>query len=171
MSSNYFKNFPEVVYKGSPAKNIMLRVTVKPAVIENNFVFMPLTMQEGERADMIANDLYNNSNYDWVLRLVNNQIDPYYDWYLTTEQFENFIRAKYGSVAEALATIVHYRHLTENIIINPYTYANIENAGDYEPITAYDYEEQLNEQKKNIDVLQPAVVQTLDQQLEKKLNE
>lgn len=172
MATEYFKNFPTTSYKGKQVKNILVRAIIKPNVIENDFVYMPLTVQEGERVDMIANDLYENSFYDWVIRQVNTQIDPYHDWYLTSEQFERFLKSKYGSLESALSTIVHYRNKTyTGVRITPYTYANIPDAADYEPVYAYDYEEELNEKKKNINVIQPSIVQELDRQLEKKLNE
>lgn len=172
MATEYFKNFPSINYKGKQLKNILLRATIKPSTLENKYVYMPLTVQEGERPDTVANDLYKNSFYDWTVRLINNQIDPYYDWYMTSEQFEKYVIAKYGSIATALATIVHYRNITnKGVTINSYTYSTIDNADEYEPIYAYDYEEQLNEAKKNINVLQPITVQAFDRELEKKLNE
>lgn len=172
MATEYFKNFPTITYNNKQVKNILLRAVPKSPTIENNYVYLPLTVNEGERPDTVANDLYNNSYYDWAIRLVNTQIDPYYDWYMTAEQFEKFLIAKYGSIATAMATIVHYRHKTyKAVFINTYTYSNIEDTADYEPVYAYDYEEELNEAKKLIKVIQPSTVQDLDRQLEKKLNE
>jgi hypothetical protein len=172
MATEYFNNFPSINYKNKQLKNILLRAAIRPSTIQNEFVYMPLTLQEGERPDVVANDLYNNSFYDWVIRLTNDQIDPYYDWYLTQEQFERYLISKYGSLAGAIGTIVHYKNKTyPTVIINPYTYNNIEDSANYEPVYAYDYEEQLNESKKNINVIQPITVQKFDKELEKKLNE
>ncbi len=172
MAREYFNNFPTITYKNKQVKNVLLRAVTRPPTIDNNFVYMPLTINEGERPDTVANDLYNNSFYDWAIRLVNTQIDPYYDWYMTAEQFEKFLISKYGSIATAMATIVHYRNKNyKAVLINTETYGNIEDTADYEPVYAYDYEEELNEAKKLIKVIQPVTVQELDRQLEKKLNE
>jgi hypothetical protein len=174
MAIEYFDNFPSVSYKNKEAKNILLRVGVRESTIKPNYVFMPLTVQEYERPDTVANDLYENSVYDWAIRLVNKQVDPYFDWYLSTEQFEKFLVKKYGSLKAAMQTIVYYQHTTEtNITINTTTYdlLTVSDKADYTAVTAYDSENSANETRKNVIVVNPQVIDNMARDLEKKLNE
>lgn len=174
MAIEYFDNFPSVTYNNKDAKNILLRVGVRESTIKPNYIFMPLTVQEYERPDTIANDLYDNSVYDWTIRLVNKQVDPYYDWYLSNEQFEKYLVKKYGSLKNASLTIVYYKHNTQSgIVINNTTYdlLSSQDKTDYTAVTAYDYENQLNESKKNILVVSPQVIDVMARDLETKLNE
>jgi hypothetical protein len=60
-------------------------------------VFYPYTIRDGERADAIAFDYYDNTDYTWLIYIVNNIIDPYYDWPLTETNFDKFISKKYES--------------------------------------------------------------------------
>lgn len=174
MAQQYFDNFPSIQYKDKEAKNILLRVGVRESTLKPSLLYMPLTVQEYERPDTVANDLYEQSVYDWTVRLINKQIDPYYQWYLPVEQLEKNIIKKYGSLATATNTVLYYKHNTElNIFINNDTY-DLLSAGDklnYTGITAYVYETELNEQKKNILVLSPDNVDEMDRLLEAKLNE
>lgn len=174
MAIEYFDNFPSVTYKNKEAKNILLRVGVRESTIKPNYVFMPLTIQEYERPDTVANDLYDNSTYDWTIRLVNKQVDPYYDWYLSNEQFEKFLAKKYGSLKAAIELVVYYKHNTQaGIIINNTTYdlLSTQDKTEYTAVTAYDYENGLNESRKNILVVNPQVIDTMARDLETKLNE
>jgi len=174
MAIQYFDNFPTTTYKNKEAKNILLRVGVRESTIKPNYIYMPLTVQEYERPDTVADDLYENSVYDWTIRLVNKQVDPYFDWHLTNEQFEKFLAKKYGSLKISIETIVYYKHITEtNIIVNNDTYSLLtaEDQSDYVAVTAYDYENDLNEAKKNILVVNPQVIDTMARDLETKLNE
>jgi hypothetical protein len=173
MSLEYFDNFPAIQYKNTEAKNLLVRVGVRESTLNNNILYLPLTIDEFERPDTVSNDLYNNSAYDWSIRLVNKQVDPYFDWYLSTEQFEKYIAKKYGSLRSAQNTIVHYKDVTNSIIINNTTY-DLLDAGDqasYTAITAYDYELELNELKKVIKVVSPSAIEEMAKTLEKKLNE
>jgi hypothetical protein len=174
MAQQYFDNFPAIKYKNKEAKNILLRVGVRESTLKPSILFMPLTVQEYERPDTVANDLYEQSVYDWTVRLVNKQIDPYYHWYLPADQLEKNIIKKYGSLAAAYNTILYYKHNTElNIFINNDTY-DLLSTGEklnYSGITAYVYETDINELKKNILVVSPNDVDEMERLLEAKLNE
>lgn len=118
--SKYFDRFPLVDYNGSIAKNILSRVDFtdeSKKAIYSNFQF---TLQEGfERPDLVSYNVYDSSQYDWLIYLSNNIVDPYYDYYKPHGDFNKYIVSKYGSVASARARIVFYRnnwHQDEKIL-------------------------------------------------------
>lgn len=118
--SKYFDRFPLVDYNGTIAKNILARVDFTDETkkaIYSNFQF---TLQEGfERPDLVSYNVYDSSQYDWLIYLSNNIVDPYYDYYRPQAEFKNYIISKYGSVASAQSLVQFYRnnwHQDERIL-------------------------------------------------------
>jgi len=174
MAVEFFRNFPTITYNNKQAKNILLRAALREVVKKSYSYYMPLTVEPGERTDMIASDLYRDAGYDWLVRFANSDvIDPYFDWYLTDEQIELKLIKKYGSVTTAINTVVHYTdNANSSVIINTDTY-DLLSAGDktnYTPVTAYEYETNTNLDHRNIIVINPTYTQQIDNELEKKLN-
>jgi hypothetical protein len=106
----YFTNFPAVNYAGFAATNIMARVVIDRLFQQNYNLFYDYKVPQGKRADQIAFDLYGKSEYVWVIYLLNNIKDPYYDWVLSDENFTSFIEDKYGSIANAELYTCFYRN-------------------------------------------------------------
>lgn len=172
MAIDYFSNFPEIVYDNQLVKNILLRAALREATRTATDVTLPLTIEYGERTDMIAHDLYKNSGYDWLVKFSAGVIDPYYDWPLTDTDFNKFIILKYNSIASAQNTILYYTHNTQDVQINPTTY-NLLSPGEksnYTSVSAYDYEYTENENKTISSMISPQFAQTIDNELEKKLH-
>ena len=49
-----------------------------------------------------------------LIFLVNDIVDPYYDWPLNDESFDSYMRTLYGSTAKAKTTIYEYRKIINN---------------------------------------------------------
>ena len=71
----------------------------------------------------------------------------------------DFLISKYGTVAAAQAKILHYKHNTKGTIITKETkdlastFQTSYSASNYSPVYAYDYEDELNEAKRNIKLI------------------
>jgi hypothetical protein len=118
--ARYFDRFPVVDYDGKIVKNILSRVDFteqSKKEIYSNFQF---TLEEGfERPDLLSYNYYGSSQFDWMIYLTNNIVDPYYDYYKSTEDFKKYIDNKYGSTANARVIIKFYRngwHTDERLI-------------------------------------------------------
>ena len=118
--ARYFDRFPVVDYDGKIVKNILARVDFteqSKKEIYSNFQF---TLEEGfERPDLVSYNYYGSSQFDWMIYLTNNIVDPYYDYYKSTEDFKKYIDNKYGSTANARVIIKFYRngwHTDERLI-------------------------------------------------------
>ena len=173
MAIEYFTNFPDIVYNEQTAKNILLRAALRDVTKNTTSVYLPFTLEYGERSDLIAYDLYKNSGYDWLVKFANGTVDPYFDWPLTDYNLEKFLEVKYGSLPEALATILHYKHNTEDIIINVDTYTLLSGAEqiNYTAVNAYDYWIDNNNKKLITNIIAPEFAGNIDIELEKKLND
>lgn len=107
---NYFSKFGAISYNDALVSNIITSVRIKDIVLNNDTAFYPYVIKEGDRPDTIANDYYEDSRYAWVVLLSNKIIDPYYEWPLTTNNFQRFIIKKYGSITNAQSKIAFYRN-------------------------------------------------------------
>lgn len=109
--AKYFDKFPTVSYNGKLARNITARAAFTEAARKDIYSNFDYTLpSEGVRADYLSNITYGSSFYDWVIYMANDVIDPLHDVYLKTNEFEDFITAKYGTVDNARNTILFYRN-------------------------------------------------------------
>lgn len=92
----YFENFPEVVYDGKRVKDITRRNQFVRGLQNNPLLYMPYTVEEGERAEDIANFYYGSVDYVWLIYMANNIIDPYHEWPLNTIEFNDMLIEKYA---------------------------------------------------------------------------
>lgn len=176
MAADYFSNFPKVKFYNVLATNITLRAAFIEKLKLNSVVFYPYVIRDGESADAIATWYYGSPVYDWMIYLSNNIIDPHTQWPKSQNQFDDYIIKKYGSLEEAKSNIEFYRknpdvaylfvdgsgftttqnNLAEQVLTNtdiritPVTYSLIQDQINYFPVYTYDYEVELNEERRNI---------------------
>ena len=168
----YFEPFPTINYdleknnNPTAVTNIFLRYKVLD-IFKNQFaVYYDYSIKDGERPDVIAAKYYDDPSLDWIILLTNNILDPQFDWPLDRESFDNFIVKKYGSVTAAREQTHHYEQITQQqevlfdgtivpeefFEIDLTTY-NILSTSEKRIVTSYEYEERLNEEKRNIRLL------------------
>ena len=100
--SNYFSYFPTVKHSlkddGSTVEvtNILKRFAFRDSVGGDVDNFYEHSIEEGDRPDILADKLYGNSNYAWIILLFNDMVDPIYEWPLFGQDFTNYITAKYS---------------------------------------------------------------------------
>ena len=108
-NDDYFVKFPQITYSNTRCLDISKRVGFSETFKTNITTFYPFTLDSGMRSDHVSYGYYQNQYLDWIIYLTNGIIDPYYGWYLSTEDFEAFILKKYGSVEDAIRRIRHYQ--------------------------------------------------------------
>ena len=136
----------------------------KQNLTKNVYNFYEYTLKDGERLDHLADSYYGNSKYVWVIILSNDMIDPQFETPRPYEEFRKYVINKYGSWENVLTGIHHYEKISiyqnENkitdinppIIINQKTYNNLDEK-ERKIVTNLEYEENLNESKRNIKLL------------------
>lgn len=105
----YFSKFPVINYNNTLCRNITERVSIVKGQERIPVQYYPYELKEETRSDLLANHYYEDPTLDWLIYLTNGMTDPYYDWYLTSEEFNNFIKDKYGSIEAAQQQVVYYR--------------------------------------------------------------
>ena len=158
-------------------KNLFRRAKVREDLFANFMQFNKYKIIGDERPDNVAEKVYGNSNLDWVVMMSNNIIDINNEWPLTQFQLNSFLDDKY--TPQELVSIHHYETLelrdNKNQLILPaglvvdadfsleyFSGGQIKSTnmsaafGDARPVKAvtfYDYENSLNDKKRNINVL------------------
>ncbi len=99
MASQYFKNFPEITYKLNDGKVVRIKDFFRKSKIEQEAVntiidYNLYELQDGERPDTAAANLYGDQHLHWTFLLVND-IENYYDWHKDNETFERYIDKKF----------------------------------------------------------------------------
>ena len=88
----------------------MARVDFTDKTKRDIYSTFQFTLEEGfERPDLLSYNYYGSSKFDWMIYLTNNIVDPYYDYYKSSEDFNSYIATKYGSNSNARSITLFYR--------------------------------------------------------------
>ena len=107
---NFFKKFPTVQYDFD-RNGIFQSMTdifrhVKPLenFIDNSLAYRFYEIQDGERPDIVSQNLYGTPNYYWTFFVVNERLhDGYREWPMSSIDFSEYLDKKYGIVTRVSA--------------------------------------------------------------------
>jgi len=186
---NYFKFFPKTFNSRDGfandikfVTNIMSRFNILRSVLNNTTAFHSVTLHQGDRPDTVAHKYYGSSDYTWLVLLSNQYIDSKWEWPLDDDEFENLIKTKYGSLADARTRIVRYEkkvngrfyQVDSTDFLSGYTSISEEGfvfdaennlSSDFRAITAYKDEFDRNEKKREIQLIDRALLSHLEKEL------
>ena len=177
----YFQELPNISYPSLlPAnnkvegritvKNIFRRSKLRSDVEQVITAFNYYYVKEGYRPDMVAEEIYDDPELDWVVLTSNNITNIRDQWPLTHNDLHNYMLEKYGS-EENILGISHYetRKIVDeyNRVVMPaglevdadftFQYKNYSNSmitvNPAVAVTYYDYEVKVNENKRKIKIL------------------
>ena len=169
--SEYFSAFPQVRIAPNSvlARNILSSFKILERARGSASSFYKMEIRPEDTPTSIAYDYYGSVNYVWLVYLSNQIVDPYFEWYLNDQAFDQFIVAKYGSVAQAQAKLLFYRNAADTHRINELTFNNLDDAAAYTPVYAYDEELRLNEARRFIRLIDRELAPKLFDQLRSSL--
>jgi len=167
--SVYYKYLPQTIYKKKLVTDLTRRVDFRNTVFNDPFVFLPYTIQYEFRPEDVAEYYYGGVQHTWLVYLSGNIIDPYKDWPMTADQFNRYLMKKYETLSGTTGypviawtqnegitdNIVHYKNNDdEELIISKETYGLDTSLvqGDWTPVRYYEYEDNLNEQRRAINL-------------------
>lgn len=162
-------------------KNFFKRVKLRDDIFQDLTFFEKYTIEGDDRPDNVAFKVYENSNYDWVILVSNNIVNIQSEWPISQNDFDRFVLEKYETYDILYNGIHHYETIeiknSEGVIIVPsglnvpedysisyYDYildqqiqlgSQLNGPTITNPITNYEYEENLNNEKRIIFVLKP----------------
>ena len=168
-------------------KNLFKRTKISEQVFSDLTFFTKYQIITDERPDNVAFKVYGDSNLDWLVLLANNIINVQEEWPLEHTSYYNYLINKYGSDA-ALQNVHHYetREIKNSVgkVIVP---EGLEVPSDFS-ITYFDtglgvqqtvsteivteitnevYENRINDDKRNINIIKPRFIGLIIEEIEK----
>jgi hypothetical protein len=179
----YFNELPKIIEYdakgvGRVFTNLLNRVSIIPELLKNPLVYYQYTIQEGDTPEIIAAKYYGDSYRYWIVLFANELLDPQWNWPLSNRVFEEYVTAKYPDIQTTVE--VHHREkiLTQydsgtntetvnKVKISEFDYNQLVETNYYKSlptgdvsvavtkreVTYYEYEMELNDAKKTINLL------------------
>ena len=181
----YFRPFPKISYDIKKNKlpllltNVTARYKIRDELKQRAAIFYNYTVKEQDTPSSIAFKYYDDETLDWVIFLINDIIDPYYDWPLSYNSFNEYMRSLYGSVDRAKATVYEYRKILNDrsvlidgtvipkrtVVVDLNTYNSLAPASR-EEIDGYEFYEEENNKKRDIKILDKRFIGLVTTQVE-----
>ena len=183
--NSYFRQLPQLdypslsndrksVYDYQLVKNLFKRAVLRDDVFNDVTNFEKYSVEGDERPDQIAYEFYRDSGLDWIILTTNNIVHVRDEWPMSNRDFLTYLNEKYTS--EELSNVHHYetREIRDesNTLIQPagvrvksdYSVTYVENdtvktKSSIKMITFLEHETNLNDAKRNINILKPDYVE------------
>ena len=176
----YFKNFEKGFYDLTGNGNekivtdLMTRVKVREKVINEISLYDKYDVPSGHKPEDIAYRHFGNSQYHWVILLTNNITDRYYGWPLSEQEFEEYLNNKYDN-AEAVHHYEKVQSSGRKESQGPADYSHLIECQSTDvgaqSISNRQYEDRLQDEKRQIKLLDPAYLQIFLEEFEKLTSE
>ena len=197
--ASYFRNIPDFEYVSRTSdtkniseyqkvKNLFKRGKLKNDIFNDLTYFTKYKIVGDDRPDNVAFNVYNDETLDWVILLSNNITNIQTEWPLDHQSYYNFLIDKYGS-EEAIHGVHHYETIevrdTNRTIIVP---EGLKVPQDYSiefydeelesyttmsnitlEITNYTYENNIEDEKRNIYALKPTYLNIILNDMEESM--
>ena len=194
--SNYFRQVPDLEYVSrskdaiigeySKVKNLFKRGKLREDIFQNLSFFTKYNIKGSDRPDNVAFKIYGDSDLDCVVLICNNILNVQSEWPMTQEVFDEYVLDKYGDYDTLYNGVHHYETLevknSLGVVVLP---AGLQVDSDYTltfydseingytfktdivvPVTNYEYEENLETNKRTIFVLKPRYLNVVKDDLE-----
>jgi len=196
MTKPYFRQVPNFQYiDRSPGdqtisnytevKNLFKKAKLREDIFSDLSFFTKYQIIGDERPDNVAYKIYNDSTLDWLILLSNNIINIQTEWPLSQQSYYNFLIDKYGDEA-SLASIHHYEtievkntarativpaglHVSSDYSVSYFDYetdTQVTNTNITVAITNQEYEDRIQDAKRNIFILKPTYLNVIFNDLE-----
>jgi hypothetical protein len=102
--AKYFNYFPKTIYTsdtetGVVVTNITTRFAFEKTYRENSAVYYEYDIQDSDTPEIIADKMYGNSERHWMVLMMNEIVDPQFDWPLDQRTIISYINDKYSANA------------------------------------------------------------------------
>lgn len=141
MGNYRFNGVPLIQYKDNLITDISNNLTV--SWTPGNIFFIKYIIQDGDTAENIAYRLWNDSSLSWIILLINNIVDPFFDWPFRSDELMAYTKNKYGE-----ANVYAPHHYEKNGFVVNYD----KDDPTLDMITNFSYEFKQNEKKRTIDI-------------------
>ena len=179
----YFRELPNLRYPSFlpektssldyvEVKNIFRRVKLRDDLQNSFTVFDKYEIPEGARPDIVAEELYGNAEFDWIVLTVAGILNVRNQWPLNNRDLYNYCLDKYGESLNSnrFFETTEVKDSNDRLILpkGKVVDSNFTIPKPGEPtatinpvvgITNYEYETRLNDEKRNIFILKEGYLQ------------
>jgi len=170
----------------STVKNLFKKGKLREDIFQELTFFEKYQISGDDRPDNVANEVYDDPTLDWIVLTSNNILNIQTEWPMPQATFDAFLLEKYGNYDTLYNGIHHYESNqvknSQDVVIFPkgvrvgaaqsvsyYNYSTgvqvtVSNVSS--PITNYEYEEKINNDKRNIFLLKPQYLNIVFDDLE-----
>lgn len=162
--------FPAIDYDGYKIPNLMVDLGLTYDLIKAQFTHRSFTILGNPRPEQLSYALYQSTEYEWILLLVNKVIDPWYGWIKEDEVVREFAAKKYKDFGGPNGIHHHLDPITKreyfqlyqpdpnkdiwyNIYDTDLVYIQFE--GPLIPVTNVEFELDENEKLRKITIIPP----------------
>ena len=193
--SNYFKQVPDFEYVSLlpdarisdyiNVKNLFRKGYLRNDIFQDLTFFTKYQVKGDDRPDNVAYSLYNDASLDWVILLSNNIINVQNEWPMSQADLDRYLLDKYGN-HEALYGTHHYETqevknssgvtiVKEGLTVDSdfsvtfydYMMDSLETKSNITTaVTNYEYEIEIENDKRNIFVLKSRYLNVVKDDLE-----
>ena len=180
----YFRELPNLRYpsflkekKSSldyiEVKNVFRRIKLRDDLQSNFTIFNKYEIEEGMRPDTVAEELYGNPEFDWIILTVAGILNVRNEWPLNNRDLYNYCLDKYDDSLNSVRFFEtkEVKNADGKLILpkgkvvdSGFTIPNPDNvSATLNPVVGisnYEYETRLNDEKRNIYVLREGYIQT-----------
>ena len=179
----YFRELPNLRYpsflkekKSSldyiEVKNVFRRIKLRDDLQSNFTIFNKYEIEEGMRPDTVAEELYGNPEFDWIILTVAGILNVRNEWPLNNRDLYNYCLDKYDDSLNSVRFFEtkEVKNADGKLILpkgkvvdSDFTIPNPSNpSANLNPVVGisnYEYETRLNDEKRNIYILREEYVQ------------
>lgn len=167
----YFQNFDRGTYdyningetKSITVVDITKNVRVFKEILSNITLYDDYDIQDGETPEIIAEKIYGNAQYHWVIMILNERLDGILDFPQPDWVVQQLVEDKYGpplyddvNNGTNPAWEEHHHYVKQ---INGVTYEVSEDEPGAEAVSNREYEFSLNESKRRIKLISPLLLE------------
>jgi hypothetical protein len=193
----YFNTLPKIVtsdYNNNTIvlTNLLARASLIDNYLDNPLMFYTYDIQEGDTPEIIAHKYYDDPYRYWIVLVSNQVLDPQWNWPLNSGVFNKYIVDKYSTI-NPYSDVHHYEKIitqfdvatkttTKNTVVVDQAAYNLVNENtktvslrtgsvsittSKRGVSFYDYEQELNETKRNIKLLNKNYMNSFESQFYK----
>ncbi len=173
----YFDAFPVIPYdsKGDlnykDVTNLLRRVGMRAKLKSNTLLYDTYNVKEGETPEIIAHKLYGDAQLHWIILLINDITDRYHQWPMSGGQFLDYINDKYSN-----PDAIHHYETTQTsgdtkVKIEVFNEVDDDAYTGLTPITNREYEEQEQDKRRKIRLLDPSFTEQFIDEYQKLISE
>lgn len=100
--------FASIDYDGFKIPNLMINLGLTYDLIKGQFTHRQYTIIGAPRPEQLSYSIYQSTDYEWVLMLINGVIDPWYGWIKEDDTVRAYADKKYASFGGSNGLHHHY---------------------------------------------------------------